>query len=203
MHTHRIITIFTNKFDNIANRQAHYETTGPEIWEQTAGTISAFTCATGTGGTLAGVSRYLKEQRSDVLAVLADPPGSALYRFFEQNMLEREGQSSVTEGIGQGRITDNLAGTPLDYAVHVPDKASIEITFRLLHEEGLLVGASSGLNVAAAVDVARRLGPGHTVVTILCDSGLRYRSKLFRRSWLESKGLLDAVQTQWHTSLDD
>jgi len=195
--------VWMNQFDNTANRRAHYTQTGPEIWAQTGGKIDAFTCATGTGGTLAGTATYLKEQNINVRAVLADPPGSALYRFFEFDEMEREGDGSITEGIGQGRITDNLAGAALDYAIHVPDSDTIAMTFRLLHEEGLLVGASSGLNVAAAVEVASRLGPGHTVVTILCDSGLRYQAKLFNHRWLESKGLLESIPVRWHGSLFD
>eukprot|EP00041_Stephanoeca_diplocostata_P008999 m.135856 g.135856 ORF g.135856 m.135856 type:complete len:387 (-) comp17570_c0_seq5:156-1316(-) len=193
--------IWTNQFDNVANRRAHYESTGPEIWAQTNGTLNAFTCATGTGGTLAGTARFLKEQDPSVQVVLADPPGSVLYRFFEHGTLEREGDGSITEGIGQGRITDNLAGTPLDYAIHIPDVDSMQMTFRLLHEEGILVGASSGLNVCAAVEVARRLGPGHTVATILCDSGSRYAAKIFNKQWLQDKGFLDVIPSEYHNAL--
>lgn len=193
--------VWTDQFDNTANRMAHYETTGPEIWEQTAGGVSAFTCATGTGGTLAGTGRFLKEQNPAVQIVLADPPGSVLFRYFRDGEFEREGTGSITEGVGQGRLTNNLAGTIIDDQVHVPDLDSIEWTFRLLHEEGLLVGASSGLNVAAAVEVAKRLGPGHTVVTILCDSGTRYAAKLFSRQWLAEKGLLDALPESYRNAL--
>lgn len=186
--------IWTNQFDNTANRDAHVATTGPEIWEQTGGQIDAFTCATGTGGTLAGVARYLKEKKPDVRIVLADPPGSVLYSYFTSGgeLMERSG-SSITEGIGQGRITDNLADTPVDGAVQVPDEASISMMFRLLKDEGIYVGASSALNIVAAEMVAQELGPGHTVVSILCDGAARYQSRLFSRSWLESKGLFDSV----------
>lgn len=190
--------VWTNQFDNVANRLAHYTTTGPEIWEQTKGSVDAFTCATGTGGTLAGTGRYLKEQNERVQLVLADPPGSVLFKHFTTGITEREGDGSITEGIGQGRVTANLEGTPVDDAVHIPDSDSVAMTFRLLHEEGILVGASSGLNVCAAVEVARRLGPGHTVCTILCDSGLRY-GKLFNKTFLEENDLLQYVpQHQQH-----
>eukprot|EP00040_Diaphanoeca_grandis_P008625 m.45912 g.45912 ORF g.45912 m.45912 type:complete len:372 (+) comp20082_c0_seq1:108-1223(+) len=189
---------WTNQFDNTANRQAHYATTGPEIWEQTNGTVTAFTCATGTGGTLAGTAHYLKEQNENVKIVLADPPGSVLYRYFTDGQLEREGDGSITEGIGQGRVTENLKGAPIDSAVHVPDVDSVKMTFQLLHEEGILVGASSGLNVAAAVAVAKELGPGHTIATILCDSGSRYAAKLFNKGWLAERGFLDVIDERWH-----
>ncbi|RQM24255.1 hypothetical protein B5M09_001773 [Aphanomyces astaci] len=187
------LAVWTNQFDNVANRLAHTKTTGPEIWEQTEGNIDAFTCATGTGGTLAGTGIYLKQKNPNVKIVLADPPGSVLFNFVKNGVLERQGTGSVTEGIGQGRVTDNLKDSPIDDAVHVEDHRSINMVFRLLKDEGIFVGASSGLNVVAACDVAKSIGPGSTVVTILCDSASRYQSRLFSRSWLESKGLFDAV----------
>lgn len=186
--------VWTDQFDNVANRRAHVETTGPEIWEQTGGRLDAFTCATGTGGTLAGVSRYLKSVAPGAQIILADPPGSVLHSWVSSGgaKMEREG-SSITEGIGQGRVTDNLEGTKLDGSVHIPDEDTIAMVYRLLRHEGVFVGASTALNVVAAVEVAKDLGPGHTVVTMLCDGGYRYQSRLFSRSWLESKGLLDAI----------
>ncbi|MBN3827968.1 cysteine synthase A [Burkholderia sp. Ac-20384] len=180
--------VWANQFDNVVNRQAHYETTGPEIWRDTAGTIDAFVCATGTGGTLAGVSRYLKEQNPDVRIVLADPCGSGLYGYVKTGDLGAEG-SSITEGIGSTRVTMNLAGTPIDDAVRIDDQQCVTMVYRLLREEGLYVGGSSGINVAAAVWLARRMGPGHTVVTLLCDRGDIYRARLFNREWLHEKGL--------------
>jgi len=180
--------VWANQFDNVVNRQAHYETTGPEIWRDTAGTIDAFVCATGTGGTLAGVSRYLKEQNPDVRIVLADPHGSGLYGYVKTGDLGAEG-SSITEGIGSTRVTANLAGTPIDDAVRIDDRQCVTMVYRLLREEGLYVGGSSGINVAAAVWLARRMGPGHTIVTLLCDRGDIYRTRLFNREWLREKGL--------------
>ena len=185
--------VWTNQFDNTHNRQAHVETTGPEIWRQTGGALDAFVCATGTGGTLAGVGRFLKEASGGrVRVMLADPPGSVLHSWVQTGRLERSG-SSITEGIGQGRVTDNLAGTQLDGSVLVEDARTVACVFRLLKDEGLFVGASSALNCVAAGDVARQLGPGHTVVTVICDGAGRYASRLFSRKWLESKGLFDAV----------
>ncbi|MBN3841878.1 MULTISPECIES: cysteine synthase A [Burkholderia] len=180
--------VWANQFDNVVNRQAHYETTGPEIWRDTAGTIDAFVCATGTGGTLAGVSRYLKEQNPDVRIVLADPHGSGLYGYVKTGDLGAEG-SSITEGIGSTRVTENLAGTPIDDAVRIDDQQCVTMVYRLLREEGLYVGGSSGINVAAAVWLAGRMGPGHTIVTLLCDRGDIYRARLFNREWLREKGL--------------
>ncbi|XP_033097693.1 cysteine synthase 1-like [Anneissia japonica] len=184
---------WTNQFDNTFNRLAHIETTGPEIWAQTGGKLDAIVFGTGTGGTLAGVGMYMKQKRSDIQVVLADPEGSVLYNYIKHGKLERKGSGSITEGIGQGRITDNLNGAPIDDAVHVTDKEAVEMTFRLLHEHGFFVGASSGLNVAGAVQVAKNLGPNHTIVTCLCDTGQRYYGRLFRKEWLKSKGLLDSV----------
>jgi cysteine synthase A len=180
--------VWANQFDNVVNRQAHYETTGPEIWRDTAGTIDAFVCATGTGGTLAGVSRFLKEQNPDVRIVLADPHGSGLYGYVKTGDLGAEG-SSITEGIGSTRVTMNLAGTPIDDAVRIDDQQCVTMVYRLLREEGLYVGGSSGINVAAAAWLARRMGPGHTIVTLLCDRGDIYRTRLFNREWLREKGL--------------
>ncbi len=180
--------VWANQFDNVANRHGHYATTGPEIWRQTEGTVDAFTCSCGTGGTLAGVSGALKERRPGVRIVLADPEGSGLYGWVKGGDLSVQG-SSVTEGIGQSRVTGNLEGAVIDDAVRVPDREALEQVFGLLQHEGLSVGGSAGLNVAAAVQVARGLGPGHTVVTILCDSGARYQSKLFNPAFLRSKGL--------------
>ncbi|KAJ3212571.1 Cysteine synthase 1 [Dinochytrium kinnereticum] len=193
--------VWTNQFDNTANRRAHIETTGPEIWAQTSGSLDAFTCASGTGGTAAGVTRYLKDiSNGKVQCILADPPGSVLYAYKKTGQLERTGTGSVTEGIGQGRITDNMVADIgfMDDAVYVPDEESITMVYRLLDEEGLFVGASSALNVAAAVQVAKKLGPGKRVVTIICDGAYRYQSRLFSRKWLESKGLLDAIPAHLH-----
>lgn len=181
--------IFAEQFDNTANRDAHYRTTGPEIWAETSGRVDAFVASTGTGGTLGGVARYLKEQDSNVRIVLTDPPGSALYQWVHSGELEVVGSGSITEGIGTSRVTRNLEGTPLDDAVMPADQEAVEMVYRLLHEEGLFVGGSTGLNVAAAVQIAKKLGPGHTIVTVLCDSGARYQSRLFDRDWLAGKGL--------------
>lgn len=180
--------IWANQFDNPANREGHRRTTGPEIWEQTGGRIDAFTCATGTGGTLAGVALALKARNPRIRIVLADPMGSALYAWKKTGVLKAEG-NSITEGIGQGRVTANLADAPIDDAVQVPDTEALPVIFDLLKQEGLVLGGSSGVNVAAAMQVARSLGPGHTVVTILCDYGTRYQSKLFNPSFLREKNL--------------
>ncbi|MFP6562555.1 cysteine synthase A [Paraburkholderia sp. B3] len=180
--------ICANQFENLANRQAHYETTGPEIWRDTAGTVDAFVCATGTGGTLAGVARFLKEKNPDVRIVLADPDGSALYNFVKSGELRSEG-NSITEGIGSSRVTANLEGTPIDDAIRVDDPTCVNMVYRLLREEGLFVGGSTGINVAAAVQLARQMGPGHTIVTLLCDRGNLYQARLFNPDWLRSKGL--------------
>ncbi|KAK6498737.1 hypothetical protein TWF481_011311 [Arthrobotrys musiformis] len=189
--------VWTNQFDNTANRRAHIETTGPEIWEQTGGKIDGFTCSTGTGGTLAGITRYLKEKSDGkVKSFLADPPGSVLYSYITSGgkLNERTG-SSITEGIGQGRVTDNLQPDIelVDSALHIADEKSIEMVYRLLDEEGLYMGASTALNVVAAYEMAKILGPGKTVVTVLCDGAYRYAERLFSRKWLETKGLVDAI----------
>ncbi len=181
--------IWANQFDNVVNRQAHYDTTGPEIWRDTQGTIDAFVCATGTGGTLAGVARYLKERNPAVRTILADPYGSGLYHYIKTGTIRAEG-SSITEGIGTSRITANLADTPIDDAVRVDDQTCVTMVYRLLREEGLFVGGSTGINVAAAVQVAREMGPGHTIVTLLCDRGNLYFARLFNPAWLAQKGLV-------------
>jgi cysteine synthase A len=180
--------IWANQFDNIANRQAHIEGTGPEIWEQTGGKIDGFVSAVGTGGTLAGCAIALKERKPGVTIALADPPGAALYSHYTTGVLKAEG-SSITEGIGQGRITANLQGAPVDRAYRIPDEEALPYVFDLLEYEGICVGASTGVNIAGAVHLARDLGPGHTIVTILCDYGTRYQSKLFNPAFLRGKGL--------------
>jgi cysteine synthase A len=180
--------IWANQFDNVANRQGHYETTGPEIWDQTDGKVDGFTCAVGSGGTLAGVAMALKERNPGVKIALTDPMGAALYDWYEHGVLKSEG-SSITEGIGQGRVTANLEGIGMDMAFQVTDEEALPIVFDLAEHEGLLLGGSSGVNVAGAIRLARELGPGHTIVTILCDSGLRYASKLFNPTFLRAKNL--------------
>ena len=180
--------IWANQFDNVVNRQAHYETTGPELWRDTGGRIDAFVCATGTGGTLAGVARYLKERSPATRIVLADPMGSSLYHYVKSGELKTEG-SSITEGIGSSRVTANLAGTPIDDAVQIPDPECVAMVYQLLRREGLFVGGSTGINVAAAVRIARELGPGRTIVTLLCDRGSLYLGRLFNADFLASKGL--------------
>jgi len=180
--------VWANQFDNLANREGHQATTGPEIWQQTEGKIDAFTCACGTGGTLAGVAMALKARSNAVRVVLADPEGSALYGWVNSNDLTVTG-SSITEGIGQGRVPGNLEGVPIDDAVRIPDAEALEQVFDLLIHEGLSIGGSAGINVAAAIRVAKAMGPGHTIVTILCDGGARYQSKLFNPEFLREKGL--------------
>ncbi len=180
--------IWANQFDNTANRDIHTATTAEEIWTDTDGRIDGFIAAVGSGGTLGGVSRGLKAKRASIRIGLADPPGSALYSYFTTGELKAEG-SSVTEGIGQGRITKNLEGAPIDVAFQIPDAESLAIVFGLTREEGLCVGASSGVNVAGAIRLARQLGTGHTIVTILCDSGTRYQSRLFNPAFLAAKSL--------------
>ncbi len=180
--------VWANQFDNLANREAHRTGTGPEIWQQTDGQVDAFTCSCGTGGTLAGVGMALKAVKPGVRIVLADPEGSGLYGWIKSNDLTAHG-SSITEGIGQSRVTANLEGAPIDDAVRIPDAEALHQVFDLLQHEGLSIGGSAGINVAAAIRVARDMGPGHTIVTILCDGGARYQSKLFNPAFLESKGL--------------
>ena len=180
--------IFANQFDNVANRDIHVRTTAPEIWEQTGGKVDGFVSAVGTGGTLAGVAAGLRERRKDVVIALADVPGAALYSYYTTGELKSEG-SSITEGIGQGRITANLEGLQVDEAFFVPDFESLAVAFALLKEEGLSLGLSSGVNVAGAIRLARKLGAGKTIVTILCDPGSRYQSRLYNPEFLRSKGL--------------
>lgn len=180
--------VWANQFDNVANRDGHAKTTGPEIWRQTDGKIDGFTCAVGSGGTLAGVAIALKERSSAIRIALADPFGSALYSYYTAGTLKAEG-SSITEGIGQGRVTKNLEGAPVDTAYQIPDDEAVTIIFDLLEHEGLCLGGSSGINVAGAIRLARELGPGHTVVTVLADYGTRYQTKLFNPAFLRSKGL--------------
>ena len=180
--------IFANQFDNVANRQGHFESTAPEIWRQTDGKVDAFVSAVGTGGTLAGVGMYLKEQDPDIIIALADPPGAALYNYYKHGELKAEG-SSITEGIGQGRITGNLEGAPVDEAFHIPDAETVAMVFDVFEHEGLCLGASSGINLAGAVRLAKQLGPGHTIVTLLCDFGTRYQSRLFNPAFLREKDL--------------
>ena len=180
--------IWANQFDNVANRMGHYTTTGPEIWTQTDGKVDGFVSAVGTGGTLSGVAIFLKEQNPKVKIALADPEGAALYNYFKNGELKSSG-SSITEGIGQGRITKNVEGTPIDFPYLVPDSEALPIVFDLLKYEGLCLGGSTGINVAGAIRLAKELGPGHTIVTLLCDYGTRYQSKLFNPEFLRSKNL--------------
>lgn len=185
--------IWANQFDNLANRQAHYETTGREIWEQTAGKIDGWVAATGTGGTFAGVSLFLKQKNPNIQCVLADPMGSGLYSYVKTGEIKIEG-SSITEGIGNSRITANMQGVPIDDAFQIDDNEALRVIYQLLHKDGLFMGGSVGINVAAAIALAQKLGPGHTIVTVLCDGGARYQSRLYNPQWLKSKGL---IVPQW------
>ncbi|MEZ0172451.1 cysteine synthase A [Microvirga sp. TS319] len=180
--------IWANQFDNVANRQAHIDTTGPEIWEQTDGKVDGFASAVGTGGTLAGVGVALKARNPKITIALADPMGSAIASWVNTGELKATG-TSITEGIGQGRVTKNLEGAPIDVAFQVPDEEALPIIFDLLEHEGLCLGGSTGINVAGAIRLARHLGPGHTIVTVLCDYGTRYQSKLFNPAFLREKNL--------------
>ncbi len=180
--------IWANQFDNVANRQGHFDTTGPEIWTQTEGKVDGFVCAAGTGGTIAGVGMALKAKNDKIKIALADPMGAALYSYYTKGELASSG-SSITEGIGQGRITANLENAPIDTAYQITDEEALPIVFDLAEHEGLLLGGSSGINVAGAIRLAKELGPGHTIVTILCDSGARYQSKLFNPAFLREKNL--------------
>jgi cysteine synthase A len=180
--------IWAQQFDNVANRQGHVDTTGPEIWAQTDGKVDGFICSAGTGGTLAGVAEALRARSPGVKIGLADPPGAALYSYYTRGELKAEG-SSITEGIGQGRITRNLEGLNIDFPYQIPDTETVQTVFDLLQQEGLCLGSSSGINVAGAVRMARDLGRGHVIVTMLCDSGLRYQSRLFNPEFLRSKNL--------------
>lgn len=186
--TEKAGVIWANQFDNTANRDGHYRTTGPEIWEQTMGKVDGFVAAVGTGGTLAGTGLALKERNQNICIALADPMGAALYNFYKHGELKAEG-SSITEGIGQGRVTENLKDAPIDDAFQIPDQEALPIIFDLLQYEGLCLGGSSGINVAGAIRLAKKLGTGHTIVTILCDSGARYHSKLFSPAFLQQKDL--------------
>ncbi len=180
--------IWANQFDNVANRRAHAETTGPEIWEQTGGKVDAFVAAVGSGGTIAGVSDALKARSKAVKIALADPGGAALYGYYAHGELKSEG-TSITEGIGQSRITANLENAAIDEAFRIPDEEALHILYDLVLEEGLCLGGSAGINIAGAVRMARKMGPGHTIVTILCDHGQRYQSKLYNPDFLREKGL--------------
>ncbi len=180
--------IWANQFDNTANRQAHVETTGPEIFEQTGGAVDGFICAVGSGGTLAGTAQALRERKRGVKIGLADPDGAALFHYYKHGELKSEG-SSITEGIGQGRITANLEGLSVDMPYNIPDAEALPVIFDLLEHEGLCLGGSSGVNVAGAIRMAKEMGPGHTIVTILCDYGTRYATKIFNPAFLKEKGL--------------
>jgi len=180
--------LWANQWDNTANRDGHYRSTGPEIWRQTDGKVDGFVCAIGTGGTLAGISMFLKERNPRIRTAAADPMGAAMYHWFKHRELKSEG-TSITEGIGLGRVTKNIEGAPVDDAYQIPDAEALPLVFSLLREEGLCLGGSSGINVAGAIRLAQDLGPGHTVVTILADSGTRYQSKLFNPAFLREKGL--------------
>ncbi|HIK30846.1 MAG TPA: cysteine synthase A [Oscillatoriales cyanobacterium M59_W2019_021] len=180
--------IWANQFDNLANRQAHYETTAPEIWAQTDGKIDAWVAATGTGGTYAGAAMFFKEKNPDVRCVVADPMGSGLYSYVKTGEINIEG-SSITEGIGNSRVTANMEGAPIDDAIRIDDRECLRVVYQLLRQDGLFMGGSVGINVGAAVALAKEMGPGHTIVTVLCDSGSRYQSRLYNPEWLASKGL--------------
>jgi cysteine synthase len=180
--------LYANQWDNPANRDGHTQSTGPEIWSQTEGNVDGFTCAVGTGGTLAGVSEFLKHKNPNIVTAAADPMGAAIYSWIKTGELKSSG-SSISEGIGQGRVTGNLAGAKIDDAFQIPDTEMVPICFDLLQSEGLLLGGSSGINVAGAIRLAKQLGPGKTIVTILCDSGSRYQSKLYNPEFLRSKDL--------------
>lgn len=184
--------IWANQFDNLSNRRAHYETTGPEIWAQTDGKIDAWVTATGTGGTYAGVALFLKSKNPNIRCVVADPMGSGLYSYVKTGQITLEG-SSITEGIGSSRITSNMQGAPVDDAIRVDDHEAVRVVYQLLEKDGLFMGGSVGINVGAAIALAKQLGPGHTIVTVLCDGGSRYQSKLFNRQWLAERGLLPTV----------
>ena len=186
--THAEGVIWANQFDNTANMQGHYNSTGPEIWQQTNGSIDGFICAVGSGGTIAGVGRFLKEQNATVKIGLADPDGSGLYHYYTHGEIMAEG-NSISEGIGQGRITANLAEAPIDMAFRLSDIEALPLIYDLMRDEGLYLGGSTAINVAGALAMARELGPGHTIVTILCDSGQRYQSKVWNPSFLREKGL--------------
>ncbi|MFZ8885734.1 MAG: cysteine synthase A [Steroidobacteraceae bacterium] len=189
--------VWADQFDNTANRDGHYATTGPEIWRDTEGRLDAFVAASGTGGTFGGTATFLKERGgSSLRTVLADPQGSALFRWVRDGELKAEGPGSITEGIGIGRVTANLRDAPIDEALHVTDLEAVGMAHYLLREEGLFLGSAAGVNVAAAVRLARHMGPGHRIATILCDSGHKYQSRLYDRDWLAGKGLLAATESE-------
>lgn len=183
--------VWANQFDNTDNALAHYESTGPEIWQQTNGSLDAFTCAVGTGGTINGISRYLKEHKPECQIVLADPFGSALYNWVSTGTATMTPGPSITEGIGNSRVTQNLAGARIDKAVQVQDKDMVRLVYRMLREDGWFFGSSTGINLCAAVQIAQTLGPDHTIVTILCDAGHKYQSTLFNPAFLDAKGLAE------------
>ena len=187
--THENGVLWANQFDNVANQMSHYNSTGPEIWEQTEGKVDAFICAVGTGGTLSGTGLFLKEKNKNVKIALSDPFGSGLYNYYQNGKMQAEG-NSITEGIGQSRVTKNLENCPIDLSFRISDNDALRIIFDLLSEEGLFLGGSSGINVAGAIEIAKELGPGHTIVTILCDSGQRYQSKIWNPKFLKSKDLV-------------
>ncbi len=180
--------IWANQFDNLANRQAHYETTGPEIWQQTDGKVDAWVSATGTGGTYAGGALFFKEKNPNIKCIVADPMGSGLYSYVKTGEIKPEGRS-ITEGIGNSRITANMQGVPIDDAIQIDDHEALRVIYQLLYQDGLFMGGSVGINVGAAVALAKEMGPGHTIVTILCDGGARYQSRIYNKEWLTSKGL--------------
>ncbi len=180
--------VWANQFDNLANRQAHYETTGPEIWTQTDGQVDAWVAATGTGGTYAGAAMFFKDKNPNIRCVVADPMGSGLYSYVKTGEISSSG-NSITEGIGNGRVTANMAGAPADDAIQVTDPEALRTVYQLLYKDGLFMGGSVGINVGAAVKLAKQMGPGHTIVTVLCDSGARYQSRLFNQDWLKQKEL--------------
>lgn len=180
--------IWANQFDNLANRRAHYETTGPEIWQQTDGKVDAWVSATGTGGTYAGGALFFKEKNPDIKCIVADPMGSGLYSYVKTGEINPEG-SSITEGIGNSRITANMEGVPIDDAIQIDDHEALRVIYQLLYQDGLFMGGSVGINVGAAVALAKEMGPGHTIVTVLCDGGSRYQSRIYDKEWLASKGL--------------
>lgn len=180
--------IWANQFENLANRNAHYETTGPEMWQQTDGKIDAWVAATGTGGTYAGVALFLKEKNPQIQCIVADPMGSGLYSYVKTGDIHLEG-SSITEGIGNSRITGNMEGAPIDDAIQIDDRECLRVIYQLMRKDGLFMGGSVGINVGAAYTLAKQMGPGHTIVTVLCDGGSRYQSKLFNEPWLRERGL--------------
>ncbi|NBD17353.1 MAG: cysteine synthase A [Cyanobacteria bacterium] len=185
--------IWANQFDNVANRRAHYETTGPEIWRQTEGQVNVWVASTGTGGTYAGASMFFKEVNPQIQCIVADPMGSGLYSYVKTGEIHTEG-GSITEGIGNSRITANMQGAPADDAIQIDDPTCVKMIYQLLHKEGLFMGGSVGINVAAAYQLAKQMGPGQTIVTVLCDSGTRYQSRLYNKQWLAEKGLLAGVE---------